>query len=121
LSGIKAGATAACIRKFKLVALVCGLLLLQCLAVIGVAHAGSELPRFIDAIKPAEIFPGADRLGAPTGEPPVAPAYKQGAQLGFVFLTSDYLNTTGYSGKPIHQLVAMDMQGIIQKVTNLSC
>jgi NosR/NirI family nitrous oxide reductase transcriptional regulator len=116
LSGINAGASAACIRKSKLVALVCGLLLLQCLAAIGVAHAGSELPRFIDAIKPAEIFPGADRLGSPSGDPSVAPAYKQGEQLGFVFLTSDYMNTTGYSGKPIHQLVAMDMQGIIQKV-----
>jgi NosR/NirI family nitrous oxide reductase transcriptional regulator len=26
------------------------------------------------------------------------------------------MNTTGYSGKPIHQLVAMDMQGVIRKV-----
>ena len=91
-------------------------MLLQCLAAIGVAHADSELPRFIDTIKPAETFPGADRLGSPSGDPSVAPAYKQGEQLGFVFLTSDYVNTTGYSGKPIHQLVAMDMQGIIQKV-----
>ncbi|MCP4470517.1 MAG: regulatory protein NosR [Gammaproteobacteria bacterium] len=86
------------------------------MASFGVARAASELPRFIDAISPAEIFPGADRLGSPSGEPPVAPAYHQGEQLGFVFLTSDYMNTTGYSGKPIHQLVAMNMQGVIQKV-----
>jgi NosR/NirI family nitrous oxide reductase transcriptional regulator len=92
------------------------LLLMLCLASMGAARADSELPRFIDAISPAEIFPGADRLGSPSGEPAVAPAYQQGEQLGFVFLTSDYMNTTGYSGKPIHQLVAMDMQGIIQKV-----
>jgi len=102
--------------KPTLVALVCVLLLIQCLAAFGVAHADSELPRFIDAISPADIFPGADRLGSPSGEPPVAPAYLQGEQLGFVFLTSDYMNTTGYSGKPIHQLVAMNMQGVIQKV-----
>ena len=89
---------------------------MQWLAVAGVAHAASELPRFIDAINPAEIFPGADRLGSPDGDPLVAPAYKQGEQLGFVFLTSDFVNTTGYSGKPIHQLVAMNMQGVIQKV-----
>ncbi len=81
MSGIKAGATAVSISKCKLVVLVCGLVLLQCLAAIGVAHADSELPRFIDAIKPAEIFPGADRLGSPSGDPPVAPAYKQGEQL----------------------------------------
>ena len=92
------------------------LLLMQGLFAVGVAHAGSELPRFIDAISPEEIFPGSDRLGSPTGDPLVAPAYQQGQQLGFVFLTSDFMNTTGYSGKPIHQLVAMDMQGVIRKV-----
>jgi len=76
----------------------------------------TELPRFIDAISASEIFPGADRLGESTNEPIVSPAYKGSEQLGFVFLTSDYVNTTGYSGKPLHQLVAIDMQGIIQKV-----
>ena len=90
--------------------------LLWCLAFTGVAHADAELPRFIDSISAETVFPGADRLGAVTTDPVVAPAYRQGEQLGFVFLTSDYQNTTGYSGKPIHQLVAMDMQGIIQKV-----
>jgi len=116
LPATAAGTPAACNTKRWLVALGYALLLMLCLANLGVARAASELPRFIDAITPAEIFPGADRLGAPSGEPPVAPAYQQGKQLGFVFLTSDYMNTTGYSGKPIHQLVAMDMQGIIRKV-----
>jgi NosR/NirI family nitrous oxide reductase transcriptional regulator len=83
---------------------------------IGVAHAGSELPRFLDTISTQDIFPGADRLGSPTGDPLVAPAFKQGQPIGFVFLTSDFMNTTGYSGKPIHQLVAMDTEGIIRKV-----
>lgn len=92
------------------------LILIQCL-VIGVAQADSELPRFLKTIDIQEIYPGADKLGSPTGEPEVAPAFKQGKQIGFVFLTSDYVNTTGYSGKPIHQLVAIDMQGVIQKVT----
>ena len=91
-------------------------LLVLCLSFPSSAQADSELPRFIDSFSVEEMFPGADRLGASTGDPPVAPAYRQGEQLGFVFLTSDYQNTTGYSGKPIHQLVAMDMQGILQKV-----
>ncbi|NNL07177.1 MAG: regulatory protein NosR [Gammaproteobacteria bacterium] len=82
----------------------------------GVVGANSELPRFLDSIVVAEIYPGADRLGDPSGKPLVAPAFKQGKQVGFVFLTSDFMNTTGYSGKPIHQLVAMDMQGVIRKV-----
>jgi len=100
----------------KLIALFLILVLFQCLPGVGVAKASSELPRFLDVISPEEIFPGADRLGSPTGEPLVAPVYKQGEQLGFVFLTSDFMNTTGYSGKPIHQLVAMNLQGIIRKV-----
>lgn len=84
--------------------------------VTGVAHADSELSRFLNKINSQEIFPRADKLGKPTGDPLVAPAYKKGKQIGFVFLTSDYVNTTGYSGKPIHQLVAIDMQGLIKKV-----
>lgn len=116
MPGIYARESAANNGKRGLVVLACTLLLIQYLACVGVAYASPELPRFIDTINPAEIFPGADRLGSATGEPPVAPAYRQGEQLGFVFLTSDYMNTTGYSGKPIHQLVAIDMQGIIRKV-----
>ena len=104
-----------CIHYRKAILLVFSLILLQWLAV-GVVHAGSELPRFLDAISAGEIFPGADKIGSATGDPVVAAVYKQGKQLGFVFLTSDFTNTTGYSGKPIHQLVAMDMQGVIQKV-----
>ncbi|MDH5393660.1 MAG: NosR/NirI family protein [Gammaproteobacteria bacterium] len=91
------------------------LLLVQCMN-SNVAHAGTELPRFLDAISIEKIFPGADKLGAVTPEPVVAAAFKNGKQLGFVFLTTDYVNTIGYSGKPIHQLVAIDMQGIIRKV-----
>ena len=91
------------------------LILFQSL-LMGVAQAESELPRFLKAITIHEIFPDADKLGKPVGDPPVAPAYKKGKQVGFVFLTSDYVNTTGYSGKPIHQLVAVDMQGLIKKV-----
>lgn len=85
-------------------------------AASAVALPGSELPRFLDVIKSQDVFPLADKIGSPIGDPLVAPAYKNGKQLGFVFLTSDYVNTTGYSGKPIHQLIAIDMQGVIQKV-----
>ena len=55
-------------------------------------------------------------MGTPEGEPQVAPAFSGDQQVGFVFLTSDYVNTTGYSGKPIHQLVAIDLKGVIRKV-----
>lgn len=91
------------------------LILIQCIAT-GAVHAKSELPRFLKALNSQQIFPGAEKLGKPIGDPLVAPAYSKGKQVGLVFLTSDYVNTTGYSGKPIHQLVAIDMQGLIKKV-----
>lgn len=91
------------------------LILFQCL-ITGVAQADSELPRFLKSINSQDIFPESDKLGKPIGDPLVAPAYQKGKQVGLVYLTSDYVNTTGYSGKPIHQLVAIDMQGLIKKV-----
>ncbi len=75
---------------------------------------GAELGRFLKEVQPAEIFPGADRLGAPEGSPTVAAAFSGAEQLGFVFLNSDIVNATGYSGKPIHVLIAMDMDAVIQ-------
>ena len=92
------------------------LLLFLQFSLIGAVFADSELPRLLDGISTQDVYPDADRLGEATGDSVVAAAFKQDEQIGYVFLTSDYVNTTGYSGKPIHQLVAIDMQGVIQKV-----
>jgi NosR/NirI family nitrous oxide reductase transcriptional regulator len=78
------------------------------------ALASHSLPRFIEAVDPQAAFPGADRLGGVTGSPPVAPAFRNNEQIGYVFLNSDFVNATGYSGKPIHVLVAIDMDGVIR-------
>ncbi|MBV1795930.1 NosR/NirI family protein [Siccirubricoccus sp. G192] len=67
-------------------------------------------------VTPAEIFPGADRLGAPQGEPPLAPAYAGDRLLGHVWLNADVTDATGYSGKPIHMLVAADTEGVIRGI-----
>ena len=107
-------AECACRRFTAVVQLVLLMVLLQMLAA-GSAGA-SELPRFLSGMEPRVVYPGADRIAEPEGEPPVAPAFSGNEQLGFVFLTSDYVNTTGYSGKPIHQLVAVDLNGVIQNV-----
>ncbi len=95
--------------------LLSSLLLIQSLT-ISLAYAGSELPRFLNTFSAYEIFPGADSIGVPEADPVVAPAFKQGEQIGYVFLTSDFVNTTGYSGKPMHQLVAINNRGVIQRV-----
>jgi len=59
------------------------------------------LGRFLDDLDPSAIVPGADAFG-PVAENGLAPATKDGEVLGWAFLTSDFVSTTGYSGKPIH-------------------
>jgi len=93
--------------KFMLLAILCGY------GLAAVADHETVLDGFVDALEAEQVFPGADRLGDIQGSPPVIPVFKGREQLGYVFITSDFVNTTGYSGKPIHILVAVDMQGVI--------
>lgn len=72
----------------------------------GVADLAAEVPL-------AELVPGADRLGAPQGDPPVLPAYSGDDLVGYVFLNSDFASSVGYSGKPIDILVGMSAEGRI--------
>jgi NosR/NirI family nitrous oxide reductase transcriptional regulator len=84
----------------------------------GAASAASKyaLARFVKALAPHEAFPEADHLGDLLGDPPVVAAFRDGEQIGYVFLNSDFVNSIGYSGKPIHQLIAIDMEGVIRQV-----
>lgn len=59
-------------------------------------------------VKPADVFPGAERFGPVEGAPPAAAAYRDGKIAGFVFETSDI----GYSGKPIRILAGIDNNGV---------
>jgi NosR/NirI family nitrous oxide reductase transcriptional regulator len=88
--------------------------LLLALCIAAPAAESAELGRFLKGLQPSEIFPGADRLADLEGSPPVASAYRGGEHMGFVFLNSDVVNATGYSGKPIHVLLAMDLEGVIR-------
>lgn len=83
---------------------------------IGLAANSPELPRFLADLTPQAVFPGADRLGEIVGSPPAVAVLKGDEQLGYVFVNSDYVNSTGYSGKPIHMVISIDMQSIIRKV-----
>ena len=80
------------------------------------AAQNSVLPKFIPDLVASEVFPGADRFGDIQGDPAVAPAFKGDEQIGYVYINSDYVNSTGYSGKPIHLLIAIDMHAIIRNV-----
>lgn len=78
--------------------------------------SAARLADFLPDLEAASIFPGADRLGTPQGEPPLVPAYAGNRLLGYVWLNTDVTDATGYSGKPIHILVAADTQGVIRGI-----
>lgn len=73
----------------------------------------SRLADFINKVDPATVFPGATRFGKPTGKPAVAIAYTQDKPVGYVYITSDIVNTRGYSSYPIDIMVGLDNQGSI--------
>ncbi|SSW65148.1 NosR/NirI family protein [Achromobacter agilis] len=105
------GSTAAGLGFTRFIQAVFLALLLYALSA-GIAQA-QRLPDFLGATPIGELFPGADRVDAPAGKPMAAKVYAGGRQLGFVYLTSDVVNTRGYSSKPIDVLVALANDGRI--------
>ena len=79
----------------------------------GTARADSRLAEFLGHISPSDLVKGADRFGTPEGTPPTAAIFKGTQLLGLAYLNSDVVDSTGYSGKPIHILVALDPAGKI--------
>lgn len=72
-----------------------------------------RLPELIGKVKPADIAPGADRFGEPSGKPMTAKIYAGDKELGVVYITTDVVNTRGYSAKPIDTMVALGNDGTI--------
>ena len=81
------------------------------LVLVSGVRADSRLAEFLDTIAPGDLVEGADRFSAPEGEPPLAPVLQGDRLLGFAYLNSDVVDAAGYSGKPIHILVALDPNG----------
>ncbi len=77
------------------------------------AKAADHLMRLLKRAGPADLVPGADRLGEPEGSPPVVPAFAGDELVGHVFLNSDFVSAIGYSGKPIRVLLGIDPNGVI--------
>ncbi len=74
------------------------------------------LTRFLAEIPAAELFEGADRYGAPLPDLAAAPVLRGDETVGYAFVNSDFVGTTGYSGKPIHILIALDEAAVVQGV-----
>lgn len=95
-------------KLFRLVMLLCASL---CLAYS--ASAASVLQQYLPAAKVSDLVPDADGFGPIRADLAAAPVLKGGETVGWVFATSDFVGTTGYSGKPIHTLVAVGLDAKI--------
>ncbi len=95
----------------KILRIISAYILLMFLCVSQAVAA--DLSTFSDKYSLNEIMPGADRIEAEIGTPPSAAAYAGEELLGYVFLNSTAVNATGYSGKPIHIVVGMNVKGVI--------
>ena len=65
------------------------------------------IERFLARVEPAAIAEGAEAFGPVRSDVPVAPILRGGETIGWAFVTSDFVGTTGYSGKPIHVMAAV--------------
>ena len=72
------------------------------------AGAQPVLAEYLGKIEAADLVEGADAFGPLREDVPAAPVLRQGETIGWAFVTSDFVSTTGYSGKPIHTMVAVD-------------
>ncbi len=77
------------------------------------ARAQSRLAEFLAKVPPGELMAGADHYDAPQGTPPVAVVRAGDRLLGYAFVNADWVDSTGYSGKPIQILTALAADGKI--------
>lgn len=72
-----------------------------------------RVTKYLETISAADLFEGADRFGAMDARAPAIPAYRGDELLGYAYLTTDLIDTTGYSGRPIDVLVGLTPDGVI--------
>ncbi|MDV7143281.1 4Fe-4S binding protein [Tropicimonas sp. TH_r6] len=74
------------------------------------------LASFLPKLTASDFHPDADSFGPVREDVPVAPLLKGTETLAWAFLTSDFVGTTGYSGKPIHVVAAIDADAVLTGV-----
>ncbi|WP_084798216.1 NosR/NirI family protein [Pleomorphomonas koreensis] len=85
-------------------------------AILAVPAMAAGLADFLGKAAPSELVPGADAYGDIRADLPAVPALKGGNRIGWVFLNTDFVPATGYSGKPINILIGVDDQAVITGV-----
>ena len=93
----------------RLLMLVC--ITLLAFAATARAQTAPVLLKFLEKLPASEFVEGATAYGPMLENIPVVPVMNGGKVIGHAYITSDFVSTTGYSGKPIHVMVAIDPDG----------
>ncbi|KAA3499304.1 regulatory protein NosR [Rhizobium rhizogenes] len=88
--------------------------LIALLTLGGNAFAAGKITDYLAKVQPGELFTAADRFGEPVGGPAIVPVHRGNEIVGYAYLNSDFTNSTGYSGKPIHIVVGIDRAGVVR-------
>ncbi len=87
---------------------------------LGVGAAGAQdqpvISRFLAEVPASTLVPGATSYGVMRDDVPVVPILGPDGLIGYAYLTSDFVGTTGYSGKPIHVMVAITLDAVLSGV-----
>ena len=81
--------------------------LLLLIASPALTQTAPVLETYLKEVPATELVPGAEGYGPIRDDLAAAPVLKGGETIGWAFVTSDFVGTTGYSGKPIHTMVAV--------------
>ncbi|WP_207765832.1 NosR/NirI family protein [Pleomorphomonas carboxyditropha] len=87
--------------------------LVLALALVAAPSRAASLADFLGKAAPSDLVPGADAFGPIRADMPAAPALKGGTRVGWVFLNTDFVPATGYSGKPINILIGVDDKAVV--------
>jgi NosR/NirI family transcriptional regulator, nitrous oxide reductase regulator len=96
-----------------------GLAVAVLIGALGGPAQGQEREIAVTEEQLAQVMRGATRIGAAAGDPTAAPAYRDGALIGYVFRTREVVQSVGYSGKPLDVLVGLDLEARITGATIL--
>ncbi|WP_394356617.1 4Fe-4S binding protein [Sedimentitalea todarodis] len=72
------------------------------------ASAQSVLSKLLPKVQASDLVEVADAFGTIHPDIAAVQVLRDGERIGWAFVTSDFVSTTGYSGKPIHTMVAVD-------------
>lgn len=78
-----------------------------------VSQESPSLKSYLSTVDPADLVSGADAFGPIREDLPVASVLADGTTVGWAFVTTDFVGTTGYSGKPIDILVAISPDAVL--------